>query len=96
MSKFHSKPVTSRYRIAGLAALAIILLTPGCATKGMLGGGPKDTKAPVVLTEEPPHGSVYFNGDEIAITFDEFIKLKDATKNILISPPLKEQPDYIV
>lgn len=94
MLKFHYRPVTSLYRIASLAVLAIILFTPGCATKGMLGGGPKDTKAPAVLTEEPPHGSVYFTGDEIVITFDEFIKLKDAAKNILISPPLKEQPDY--
>ncbi|PKP27236.1 MAG: hypothetical protein CVU06_02890 [Bacteroidetes bacterium HGW-Bacteroidetes-22] len=88
------RPATSIHLLTGWSALIVLLLTSGCATKGMLGGGPKDSKAPVVLMEEPPHGSIYFKGDEIAITFDEFVKLKDASKNILVSPPLKEQPDY--
>lgn len=75
-------------------AIAVIAVTSGCATKGALGGGPKDTTPPKVVQEEPPMGSRMFKGDKVSITFNEFVKLKDATKNILISPPLKEQPEY--
>ncbi|MDD2964624.1 MAG: Ig-like domain-containing protein [Bacteroidales bacterium] len=74
--------------------LGIGLMLQGCATKGMLGGGPKDTAAPKVISENPPLGSIRFNGDRIEITFDEFVKLKDAAKNILISPPVVEKPDF--
>ena len=68
-----------------------ILLT-NCARTGRPDGGPKDEEAPLFVVANPPYESINFNEEEITIEFDEFIKLKDLNKQLVISPPMKNPP----
>ncbi len=63
-----------------------------CAKRGSITGGLKDTLAPVLKSSYPKNFSTEFKGTEIKLTFDEFIKLKDLKKQLIISPPLKNEP----
>ena len=63
-----------------------------CANVGAPSGGPKDTQAPVILQSVPENESVNFSANKIKIDFDEYIKLKDLNKNLIISPPMNEEP----
>ncbi len=67
-----------------------------CANVGAPSGGPKDVDAPIVLQSVPENESVNFNTKKIKIDFDEYIKLKDINKNLIISPPIDETPDIKV
>lgn len=64
-----------------------------CAsTKAAPSGGPKDTIPPVVLSVTPAMNATGFplEKGEIYILFNEYVQLKDASKNILLSPPQKK------
>ena len=63
-----------------------------CARRGTPTGGPKDSIPPVLIKAIPAIESVNFSGDRIKIYFDEYIKLKDVNKNLVISPPQKTNP----
>jgi uncharacterized protein (DUF2141 family) len=63
-----------------------------CAKKGNPSGGPRDTIPPVIVRSSPENYSINFKGSEIEIRFDEYIKLKDLTKQLIISPPMKYTP----
>jgi len=72
-----------------LVALFLLMLVVQCAKKGTPTGGPKDETPPVLVRAEPPNYTTNFNSKEIRIYFDEYIKLKDLTKNLIVSPPMK-------
>ncbi|POY39735.1 hypothetical protein C3L50_07855 [Flavobacterium alvei] len=72
--------------------LLLILVMTSCAKRGSITGGLKDTLAPVVKLSFPKNYSTNFKGTEIKLTFDEYIKLKDLKKQLIISPPLKNEP----
>lgn len=63
-----------------------------CAKRGNITGGLKDTLAPILKTSFPKNFSTNFKGTEIKLTFDEYIKLKDLRKQLIISPPMKNEP----
>jgi uncharacterized protein (DUF2141 family) len=63
-----------------------------CAKRGSITGGLKDTLAPVLKSSYPKNFSAEFKGTEIKLTFDEYIKLKDLKKQLIISPPMKNEP----
>ncbi|MGJ8665551.1 MAG: Ig-like domain-containing protein [Patiriisocius sp.] len=63
-----------------------------CAKKGRPSGGLKDSIPPVITRSFPENFTTNFSEDEIKITFDEYIKLKDITKELIVSPPLKYPP----
>ncbi len=63
-----------------------------CAKRGSITGGLKDTLAPVLNASFPKNYTTNFKGTEIKLTFDEYIKLKDLKKQLIISPPLKNEP----
>lgn len=66
----------------------------GCATQGRPSGGPKDTTPPkVVESKSTQNYQTNFEQREIIIEFDEFIKLKNVFKNVLISPPMLNFPE---
>lgn len=75
-------------------SLLLILLLSSCARQGYPTGGPKDEEAPVALGCKPDNGSRHFAKDEFYIQFDEYVVLKNPTDNILVSPPMKQQPEY--
>ncbi|KAB1068355.1 hypothetical protein F6U93_06550 [Tamlana haliotis] len=74
-------------------ALFIAAIFINCANRGTPSGGPKDETPPTIIKSEPENFSTNFTGNEIEITFDEFIKIKDIQKQLIISPPMEYQPD---
>ena len=70
----------------------LVLATVGCAKRGSITGGLKDTLAPILKVSFPKNFSTDFKGNEIKLTFDEYIKLKDLNKQLIISPPMKYEP----
>jgi hypothetical protein len=79
----------SRYLL--LAFLSWLIVR--CANPVSPEGGPKDVKPPVVVASFPENLCLNFKNDEIKITFNEFIQLKDQYNQVLISPPLSKSPD---
>lgn len=79
--------------ILRLMLLTAVLLT-GCAKIVMPTGGPKDVTPPSITKESPPNGSRNFKGNTIKISFNEFVTLNNTFENVLISPPLSQQPTY--
>lgn len=70
------------------------MLFLSCAKEGFPSGGPKDETPPKVLSTTPPNGSAAFDTREFTIMFDEYVQVKDADENILVSPPMKQKPEY--
>lgn len=71
----------------------ITLVFINCANRGTPGGGPKDETPPSIEKSTPENFSTNFKGNEIRIVFDEYIKIKDIQKQLIISPPMKWKPD---
>ncbi|MCM5662044.1 Ig-like domain-containing protein [Galbibacter mesophilus] len=72
--------------------VCILLSIISCARRGTPQGGPKDVDAPYIISSDPENNTTNFDEDKIRITFDEYIKLKDLQKQLIVSPPLKNQP----
>lgn len=81
-----------------LAALGALLagIVAGCAKQGYPSGGPVDRIPPKVKTATPANGTADFAEKEFSFLMDEYVTLKDADNNILVSPPMKEKPEYVV
>ncbi len=77
----------------GLTLTAMMLLY-ACAKQGYPTGGPKDETPPVVLGTTPQNGTTNFDAKEFYILFDEYVQVKSADENILVSPPMKQKPEY--
>ena len=78
----------NRFRNYFLISLVLISLIQ-CARRSLPTGGFKDTLPPVMLNSSPKMNTVFFDKEKITITFDEYIKLVDLTKQLIISPPLE-------
>ncbi len=66
-----------------------------CANRGTPQGGEKDKESPKILKSEPENYSTNFKGKEIKIYFDEYVKLKNLQKQLIISPPMKTTPEIL-
>jgi len=77
-------------RIFILFMLSILLTS--CAKRGNITGGLKDSIPPIMKMSEPKNFSIGFKGDKIKLYFDEYIKLKDINKQLIVSPPMKNKP----
>ena len=66
-----------------------------CAKRGNITGGSKDTLAPVLKASFPKNFATNFNAREIKLVFDEYVKLKNINKQLIISPPMKNQPEIL-
>ncbi len=73
----------------------LLFVVIGCAKRGTIDGGLKDTIAPVLKMSFPKNGSVNFSGKEIKLTFDEYVVLKNTNKQLIISPPMKRFPEIL-
>ncbi len=69
-----------------------VVIVYSCAQRGMPEGGPKDEDAPVIVSANPDFGNTNFKAKKIKINFNEYIKLKDLNKNLIISPPMQYKP----
>ncbi len=75
-----------------IAALLFTIMVTGCAKVGNPSGGPKDMNPPVYVSSAPDNRATNFADDRINIEFDEYIQLKDQSREIIVSPPMKEKP----
>ena len=81
-----------KYYIYLWMVLAALCLR-ACANKGMgPQGGPKDTTPPDILNVAPANGSVNFSGNTIVIQCNEYLQMKDAANQVLMSPPQRRTP----
>ena len=70
----------------------IAIFLTGCAKRGNITGGLKDTIAPALKVSFPKNFSTNFTGNKIQLVFDENVKLKNLSKQLIISPPMKNEP----
>tara|TARA_R110000850_G_scaffold140476_6_gene261924 strand:+ start:4250 stop:5923 length:1674 start_codon:yes stop_codon:yes gene_type:complete len=78
-------------RYTNLIILLIIsLLAFSCAKQSTPMGGPRDEDPPKVMVMTPTDQSLNTKPEKITIVFDEYIKLDNATKNILITPRINK------
>jgi uncharacterized protein (DUF2141 family) len=69
---------------------SIIVKIVGCANIVPPAGGPRDSLPPIMLSAIPKDSALNVTTQKITISFDEFVELKNANENILISPyPVK-------
>jgi uncharacterized protein (DUF2141 family) len=73
--------------------IVIGLVISNCANRGTPSGGEKDITPPVIIKSEPENHSINFKAREIKIYFDEYIKVKDLQKQLIISPPMDPEPE---
>lgn len=71
-----------------------IIFLQGCASIQQPTGGPKDTTPPKILSEEPKNLTTNFHQKQIAITFDEYIKLQNEFTEISFSPDMEIRPTF--
>jgi len=71
-----------------------MLMVAACAKQGMPSGGPKDVTPPQTKGMYPANNGLHFSAQEFAIEFDEYVVLKEAENNVLVSPPMRQKPEY--
>lgn len=81
---------TTRFSLLMLTILTVI----SCARQGSPTGGPKDETPPVFLKADPDTlaTNVDLNLQEATINFDEYILLKEYSKNVVVSPSFQIPP----
>ena len=81
-------------KIANLGFLVVVsMILLHCANRGTTTGGDKDETPPVIVKSTPENFSINFDAQEIEIEFDEYVKLKNLQKQLIISPPMKIEPE---
>jgi uncharacterized protein (DUF2141 family) len=66
-----------------------LLILVSCAKRGSITGGDKDITPPKIVSSYPKNLSTDFNEKTIKITFDEYVKVVDLQKNLIVSPLMK-------
>ena len=75
--------------------ILLAIASVGCAKRGTITGGLKDTLAPRMIYSFPKNYETNFKGNIIKLSFDEYVKLKNVGKQLIISPPLKRKPEIL-
>ena len=86
----------SLFPFRNLIFLFSLLFAAACANIVAPTGGPRDEDPPVVLRSAPPNYSTHYKGEDVRIFFDEFVELKNLRQNMLVSPPLENDPEVRV
>ena len=82
--------------LRSLVTLLTGILLWTCANVMAPTGGPRDEDPPVVLRSTPPNYSPNYTGEQIRIYFDEFVTLTNLRQQLLVSPPLENDPEFRV
>ena len=89
--KFNSTLIQQLYLI--LVVISLCMVVFGCASTGELIGGSKDVLPPKIDSLlSTANYQTYFKKQDLNLHFDEYIVVKDAYKQILVSPPLQYLP----
>lgn len=92
MIYYANNAMRNRYLLT-IVFLSFMLLA-SCAKQGMPSGGPKDVTPPAHRSMTPENRTLGFDGNQFYIEFDEYVVIKDAENNILVSPPMAQKPEY--
>jgi uncharacterized protein (DUF2141 family) len=78
------------------AAVQSMSLITGCAQISAPTGGPRDSLPPALVSSRPALKSVNVTDNKITLSFNEYIEVKEALTNVLVSPVPKNNPvvDY--
>ena len=96
MDKAHTTQRTSRlnWQLCRFALLLLTLtLVAACARMGNPDGGWYDETPPRVVGASPTEKATGVKTRKLHIRFNEFIKIENATENVVVSPPQLETPD---
>jgi uncharacterized protein (DUF2141 family) len=85
------KEILKKLKHAILPTMLFVIYS--CAQIVTPTGGPKDINPPRAIKYIPDSAAINFTSKSIAITFDEFIQLKEFQKEFTISPPMDIQPE---
>ena len=77
-----------RFSLYILLLGGLLLSTVQCAKRASPTGGPRDSIPPLLINASPKLNTVFFDKDEINLTFNEYVTLKYISKQFIISPPL--------
>ena len=66
----------------------LLLITVQCAKRASPTGGPRDSIPPRLINASPKLNTTFFDKEGFTLTFDEYVTLKDVSKQLIISPPL--------
>ena len=66
----------------------LLLITVQCAKRASPTGGPRDSIPPSLINASPKLNTTFFDKEGFTLTFDEYVTLKDVSKQLIISPPL--------
>ena len=94
--KAHSTQRTRRlnWQLCRFALLLLTLaLVAACARMGNPDGGWYDETPPRVVGASPTEKATGVKTRKLHIRFNEFIKIENATENVVVSPPQLESPD---
>ena len=94
--KAHSTQRTRRlnWQLCRFALLLFTLtLVAACARMGNPDGGWYDETPPRVVGASPTEKATGVKTRKLHIRFNEFIKIENATENVVVSPPQLESPD---
>ena len=75
-------------RILLFLSALLLLLTVQCAKRASPTGGPRDSIPPRLINASPKLNTTFFDKEEFSLTFDEYVTLKDVSKQLIVSPPL--------
>ncbi len=75
-----------------VAGFAWVIIVSSCANQGMPTGGPRDTIPPILVNTYPGYKSLNFRGNEVRLTFNEFIIPDKVSEELVVSPPLEKRP----
>ncbi len=79
--------------LLGLVLFMLLISTSNCAKRGNPEGGPKDSLPPIVVRTVPENYSINFDAKEIRIYFDEYIRLNNVQRQLVVSPPFKNEAE---
>ena len=71
-----------------------VLVAAGCAQVSAPTGGPKDEAPPVPIRVIPATESVNLRPERLTMEFDEYVVLRNANQQLVVSPPLTRNPQW--
>lgn len=77
-----------------IAWFGYLVFTTSCANTGMPTGGPKDSIPPVLVSTIPKYLETNYKGEDIRLTFDEYVVYDELSQKLVVSPPMKKKPVF--
>ena len=72
----------------------LLLILYACANPIPPTGGPKDLDSPILINTVPENKVLNFEGSEIVLEFDEYIKEENLLTQLMITPNLSDPYKY--